>query len=128
MGRTLEIWGRLSSEGALGGRAAVTMATDGDRMNQREATFQDHDKPVTKPTCHVRELGAERVVYEPQSHEVAFLNETAAWIFQRCDGSHTVAQILAAMQAEFEAPAEVLRRDLLATLAMLHGKSLLVQA
>jgi radical SAM protein with 4Fe4S-binding SPASM domain len=125
MDRTLEMWGRLSSEGVLGGRETVSTEGTGSDMSQEPTVFRDDDKPRTTATCHMRNVGAERVVYEPVSHEVAFLNETAAWIFERCDGSRTVGELLAAMQAEFAADVEVLRADLLATLGMLRQKSLL---
>jgi hypothetical protein len=41
----------------------------------------------------VRELGGERVVYDPVSHEVVVLNKTAAFIFELCDGSRTVKDL-----------------------------------
>ena len=83
------------------------------------------DRPATKPTCHIREVGDERVVYEPGVHEVAFLNKTATWLFEQCDGTRSVQDLLTAMLDRFEAPEEVLRKDLLATLDLFQSRGLL---
>ncbi len=92
-------------------------------MTLDQTTAMD-DMPVAKPSCHVREVGQERVVYTPEDHEVVFLNTTAAWLFELCDGTRTVQDMLAAMVARFEADEEVLRTDLLSTLAMFRSRGL----
>ena len=70
-------------------------------------------------------LGKEQVVYEPTSHEVVVLNPTAAFIFGACDGTRTVVELLDVMVGRFAAPAEVLEKDLLATLELFRRKNLL---
>ena len=89
-------------------------------------TIEMGDRPQTKPTCHVREVGAERVVYEPGGHEVAFLNTTATWLFERCDGTRSVQDLLTAMEERFDAPGDLLHKDLLSTLEMFRSRGLLV--
>jgi uncharacterized protein len=123
MGRTLETWARLSRDGKVAQRRPVPGAQEGKAMEQTPIGLED--KPKTKPSCHVRAVGNEQVVYEPQAHEVVVLNPTAAIIFALCDGEHTVAAMLAELGKRFAAPADVLQRDLLATLARLQRSGLL---
>ena len=66
--------------------------------------WNDDDRPKTAPSCHVRELGGERVVYDPVSHEVVVLNKTAAFIFELCDGSRTVEDLEAALPRALRRP------------------------
>ncbi|HMQ22393.1 MAG TPA: PqqD family peptide modification chaperone, partial [Planctomycetota bacterium] len=131
MGRTLSTWGRLVAAGKITTRSVArcegplsnederNMATDG-------AEIDSNEKPKTKATCHVRDVGVECVVYEPTVHEVVFLNATAAWIFDQCDGSRSVEDIVADMALRYAAPIETLRKDLVETLSMFRRKGLLV--
>jgi hypothetical protein len=126
MDLTLDAWGRLSREGLLGARQSVAPppgAAQTARVSARD--WKDEDRPKTASSCHVRELGGEKVVYDPETHEVVVLNRTAAFIFDLCDGSRTVAELEAALCARYAAPRAVLRRDLEATLASLGEKHVL---
>jgi len=127
MGRTLEIWGRLSRQGVLPRRAAPSQEVPA--MNGSQATSLPNGSPAEKPRrspgCHVRDLAGEKVVYEPSSHEVVVLNATAALIFELCDGERTVHDIVARLSQEFAAPEAVLRSDLDATLTELRARRLL---
>ena len=87
--------------------------------------YQDDDRPRRSADCHVRDLEGEQVVYEPSSHEVVVLNETAALILSLCDGTHTVAELLAEMQRRYDAPEDVLRTDLHGTLSELRARAIL---
>ncbi len=129
MGRTLEMWARLSRRGLVDGRRLERTGSTVTTTNEQPG-FGDDSRPQRASELHVREIddgrgGRERIVYAPQSHEVAVLNATASFIFDLCDGSHPVSEILASLRRRFPAaPPEVLQRDLLATLADLRGKSL----
>jgi len=122
MGLTLESWARLSRKGLLERRTTPNTTT----MTENQATpaFDGADHPRSASKVHVRVLERERVVYDPASHEVCVLNGTAALIFELCDGEHSVDDILARLVDTFEAPADVLRTDLLATLVDLRSKRL----
>lgn len=122
MDRTLETWARLSQRGGVGERQPVA-AVEAPMTTPR--AFAMDQKPKVRPSCHVREVGAERVVYEPVSHEVVILNATAYLIFEHCDGGRSVAEILEVLAGRFAAPREVLARDLRATLELLASKGLL---
>jgi len=121
MDRALGAWARLSRAGKLSGRTQAALSSPAvDRP-----TFADEDRPRATPGTHARALGAERVVYDPATHEVVVLNETAAFILARCDGARTVAGLLDELEARYAAPRERLRADLLATLADLAARKLL---
>ena len=124
MDRTLDIFGRESSRGvAAQTPSAATTSEDPMTLDQK---IEMGDRPQTKPTCHIREVGEERVVYEPGVHEVAFLNTTATWLFEQCDGTRSVQDLLAAMVDRFDAPQDLLCKDLLATLELFRSRGLLV--
>ena len=123
MDLTLDAWGRLSRDGLLGARQGVAPPPGAAQTaSVTERIWKDDDRPKTAPSCHVRALGKEKVVYDPQTHEVVVLNRTAAFIFELCDGSRTVAELEAALCERYAAPRDVLRRDLQATLASLGAK------
>ncbi len=129
MGLTLDAWARLSRLGKLEGRrtpAGDPRHSEAAHMDDSEATapFDADAKPMRVAGCHARELDGEKVVYDPATHEVCVLNPTAAFIFELCDGAATVADIRAALEERYDAPAEVLGRDLDATLTLLREKRL----
>ena len=122
MDLTLESWARLSRKGLLERRNTPTTTTMTEEKEPRP--FDGADCPRSTSEVHVRALEQERVVYDPASHEVCILNSTAALIFELCDGEHSVEDILARLVDTFEAPEDVLRTDLLATLLDLRSKRL----
>lgn len=124
MNHTLEIFGRESSRGVAA--QIPSAATTSEEQMTLDQGIEMGDRPATKPTCHIREVGDERVVYEPGVHEVAFLNKTATWMFEQCDGTRSVQDLLTAMVDRFDAPEGVLRKDLLETLDLFRSRGLLV--
>ena len=92
-------------------------------MSASKKSFLSSDRPKKRGGCHVREIGDERVVYDPATHQVGVLNATAVFIFERCDGTRTVDDLLGEMAARFEAPREVLEKDLGAMLGLLCAKN-----
>lgn len=126
MSRTLEAWARLSRAGRLGQRQAGDRSqTPRSTMSADPARLSDDYRPRRAEGCHVRDLGDERVVYDPEAHEVVVLNATAAFIFDRCDGTRSLADLQADLEARYAAPADVLGRDLRATLSRLREKNVL---
>ena len=106
MDLTLAAWARLSRRGLLDRRADVRSGAMSEQASPR--AFGDDDRPRAAASCHVRELEGEQVVYDPE----------------RCDGTRSVADLLAELAGRFDAPEEVLRRDLVATLGELRAKKL----
>jgi uncharacterized protein len=127
MARTLEAYAKLSRAGGVGERLPVASPAMEGRMTARDE-FAPEDLPRTRATCFVREVGVERVVYEPVSHEVVVLNATAHLIFALCDGAHSVQAIEDHLARRFAAPRERLRADLQTTLRLFAEKGLLAPA
>ncbi len=122
MDRALDAWARLTRAGALAGRAHRPVSSRG-----MEATpFGDEARPRCASGTHARELGPERIVYDPATHEVVVLNETAAFILDLCDGTHSVADMRRALEQRYAAPRAELQADLQATLADLCAKKLVL--
>jgi uncharacterized protein len=122
MGRALEAWGRLSRAGHLTRRPV-----DGppkDAMSASEP-IRDDARPERAPGVYARDLDGEQVVYDPASHEIVVLNETAAFVFGLCDGTRSVVDLLDALERRYDAPAARLRNDLLAVLDELRAKRLI---
>lgn len=65
---------------------------------------------------------AKPVLLYPEA--VLELNETAGEVLKLCDGQRTVAEIIAALAAEFEATNDELTADVLACLVELRGRNL----
>jgi uncharacterized protein len=120
MDRALEAWARLSRAGALSGRAPLPVSSRGVEATPPEAEA----RPRRADGTHARELGGERIVYDPATHEVVVLNETAAFILDLCDGTRSLADMQRALEARYAAPSAKLRADLVATLADLRAKKL----
>jgi radical SAM protein with 4Fe4S-binding SPASM domain len=119
MDRALAAWARLTGAGALAGRAPAAVSS-----RAMPSPIRDDARPRRVEGTHARELGAERLVYDPATHEVVVLNESAAFILDLCDGAHSVADMLAALERRYAAPRERLRADLEAALAHLYARQL----
>jgi uncharacterized protein len=119
MERALEAWVRLSRAGALAGRARGPVSSRG-----MGALSGDQARPRGASGTHARVLGNERIVYDPATHEVVVLNETAAFILDLCDGTRSVEDMQRALEERYAVPSAKLRADLQATLADLRAKKL----
>lgn len=120
MDRALEVWARLSRDGVLD--RAPPAVCDGPAGGGSTGMSE---RPRARAGCHVREVGPERVVYEPGSHELVVLNATAAFILEHCDGTRTQADLVDLMSARFAAPRDVIEADVAAALDLLRGRGLL---
>ncbi len=73
-------------------------------------------------------LGEEVVLCDPEADVVHVLNPTARVIWELCDGAHSPAQMMEALQAQFSvSPERNLAQDVEQTLSELAGKGLLVE-
>ena len=61
-------------------------------------------------------LGGEVVVLDADGQMVRALNGTAARVWELMDGVHSVREICAAIEAEFDASTQAVQRDVLAFL------------
>jgi hypothetical protein len=83
--------------------------------------------PRRKPEIHAQELGEELLLLGADGNAVHVLNPTARWIWERCDGRQSAAEIAQALRASFviEAEHDVLA-DVERTLGAFAAKGLLV--
>jgi hypothetical protein len=56
---------------------------------------------------------------------VHLLNETAHFVFERCDGNHTLEEIVHEADLVFKAPRETLRADIEKCLGALRDKAII---
>jgi hypothetical protein len=52
----------------------------------------------------IKELPAETLIYDEESHQAHCLNQTAAWIWKRCDGKTKVREIAASVSRKARTP------------------------
>ena len=55
------------------------------------------------------------------------LNEVGCRIWELCDGNHTVGQLVEALAAEYEAPAETIEKDIFELLEELRSGKLILE-
>jgi len=90
------------------------------------STIGAHSRPALAPGTR---LETDRVTGEPvllSPEGITHLNETARAIVTQCDGRRTIEEIVAALAAEYDAPAEAMRGDVIGCLAELAEKKLIV--
>ncbi len=93
------------------------------------------ERPRQLPGLLVEQAGPETLLYHAaaqpgadahQGGAIHALNPTARLIWDLCDGTHTVADIAAALRATFDVPtAADLQADIRGTLATFQSKGLL---
>lgn len=84
------------------------------------------DHPRRNPAIEVEDMGDEAVLVSADHTLVHTLSPTAYFIWKRCDGEHTIAQIEAELRAEWKVPDTVdVSADIRALLAELASQNLL---
>lgn len=71
------------------------------------------------------EEGGEALLFNPETGEIKVANSTALFIWQLCDGTRTKADVLRALEEEFEVGREVLEKDLDAFIEDLENQELI---
>ena len=83
-------------------------------------------KPLRNKALIVEDLGGEAVLTNADASIIHHLNPTAFYIWQACDGNQSVAEIAAAVSAEFNAPEHIdVSADVRQTLRQFADKGLL---
>jgi len=69
--------------------------------------------PVPKPTpdCRLERLENEALLYCPATTKTVFLNETAALVWDLCDGARTVDEIVGLLRDAYPEAADTLAAD-----------------
>jgi hypothetical protein len=68
-----------------------------------------------------------RVVLDPATGQYYALDEVSGRVWDLCDGSRSVAEVIAAVCEEYDAPREEIQADVLALLGELAGDGLVVR-
>jgi len=66
---------------------------------------------IQKNTLLTHEIEGDLVLYDPDYDVVHTLNVTSRFIWERCDGDHTSAQIATDLTDCYAVPLDVARRD-----------------
>jgi hypothetical protein len=72
-----------------------------------------------------REVGGELMLYDATGKVVHVLNDTARFVWERCDGKHSADDILVEAQKAYDASADAARADIHECLATFRKLSLL---
>ena len=83
------------------------------------------DHPKRRVDVNVRMVDGEVVVLDRQSDLIHQLNHTASYIWDRCDGQSTVAEIADQLAAAFHVDAHTAIQDVATTIRQLHGLGML---
>lgn len=80
-----------------------------------------HKKPRLAPGCRLNEQSQQRVLLMPE--RALRLNGPSLEIVQRCDGAHTVREIVSDLQRLYsKAEPQRVEKDILGYLALLHDE------
>ncbi len=82
-------------------------------------------KPKLKQNMYVRDIKDEIAVYDEHTGHVHFLNQTAAFILELCNGTNTKNDIVAKMEEKYEVANEVAEKDVEDVLKNLRENNML---
>jgi len=73
-------------------------------------------RPVRQEEFRTEVLEQEILLYFPDGGKFLYLNQTAALVWERCDGSLSAAEIIQALQTAFPEAAQEIQTDVVDTL------------
>ncbi len=68
-------------------------------------------KPKLREGLYIREIKDEKALYDKETGTVHFLNHTAAFIAELCDGHHTTNDIVTELLKKYDVPHETAVKD-----------------
>jgi hypothetical protein len=83
--------------------------------------------PTRKEGVMEREVGGELMLYDVTGRAVHVLNESSRFVWQLCDGSHSVDDMVAQATKEYSAPSDQVRADINECLATFQSLGILAQ-
>jgi methyltransferase-like protein len=83
-------------------------------------------RPNRRTEFEERVVEGEMVVMDKESEQIHQLNQTASFIWQRCDGEHERQQIAEELAEAFDVDAETAQQDVADTLEKLEEIGLLL--
>ena len=84
--------------------------------------------PLRKQQVIAQKASNDFLLFNMHDGNYYSLNEVGSRIWELCDGDHSVAQLVEALKAEYDAPAESLAEDVLELLGELQSGKLIVEA
>jgi Coenzyme PQQ synthesis protein D (PqqD) len=83
------------------------------------------ERPQQRPGLNVRRVGDETIVLDRASNQVHHFNVTAGFVWQRCDGRHTVEEMASELVAAYDVDLETARKAVDTALGQLDSLGLL---
>ena len=83
------------------------------------------DRPQRRERVLAEQVDGETVLLDLDSGMYFGLNDVGARIWELCDGTRTVSEIVASISDEYDAPEEVIRSDVQELLGTLSAEQLL---
>ncbi|HXT37160.1 MAG TPA: PqqD family protein [Chloroflexota bacterium] len=85
-------------------------------------------RPLRNQNVLARPGESALILLNPRNGEYYTLDEVGGQIWNLCDGSHTVAEMVAAISVEFDAPVSEIETDVHELLSDLASEQLVVEA
>lgn len=76
-----------------------------------DSRITDATIPTPKKGCQLEEFDDELVLYDMESTQAIYLNETAALVFRLCDGKRTTAEIETLLKEAYPETADAIESD-----------------
>ena len=67
--------------------------------------------PISSKDVTLQRVGQEVILHDRRNGRAHVINETAAQVWELCDGRITLDQIVSALSASYQVPASVVRED-----------------
>ena len=81
--------------------------------------------PKVRKDLYVRTLGDEDVVYDKENGRVHFMNQTAKFIFEYCDGTHSKEEIIKGLLDRYDVSREKAEEDVIKVLKDMEDNKIL---
>lgn len=85
-------------------------------------------QPQRKEQVICQKASNEFLLFNMQDGNYYSLNEVGQRIWELCDGSHTVMQVVDALASEFDAPRDLLTNDVVELLEQLQSGKLIAES
>jgi len=83
------------------------------------------ENPIRRNDLMERQVGTDYMLYDVTGRAVHLMNQTAFFVWERCDGDHAVQDIINEAASLYEISGEKIEADIQECLAALRHKSLL---
>ena len=87
--------------------------------------WDESTRPAVRSDLQYRELEDGGVIYDTAAEKIHTLNVTAAYIWNCCDGAHTLSEIASELNQHVNVPPEQALKDVSEALTYFHGQGLL---